>query len=111
MGRVDLEKRRAATERLRQLADAGHLTSRHVRLTAAGRGISEHTVWRWIGPHAPPTDGRSRPGYRLTDTDRAAFVFYQGNVGCTPCPRRAVIKGTPAPSGTDLPEEFVQGWR
>ncbi|QBI53961.1 hypothetical protein [Streptomonospora litoralis] len=53
MGRVDPEKRRAATARLRQLAEAGQLTARHVRLTGAGCGVSERTVWRWIGPDAP----------------------------------------------------------
>lgn len=111
MGRVDPEKRRAATERLRQLAEAGHLTSRHVRLTAAGCGVSERTVWRWIDPQAPDGDRRSRPGYRLTDTDRAAFVFYRGNAAAVHRARRAAIEGTPAPGGTALPEEFVQGWR
>lgn len=110
MGRVDPDKRRAATARLRQLAAAGTLTARHVRLTAAGCGVSERTVWRWIDSHAPESDGRSRPGYRLTDTDRAAYAFYRGNAAAVHRARRAALRGEPEPSGTALPEEFVQGW-
>ncbi|MES0838372.1 Mu transposase C-terminal domain-containing protein [Nocardiopsis tropica] len=107
---VDAEKRQAATARLRQLAAAGTLTSRHVRLAAAGCGVSERTVWRWIGPQAPPADGRSRPGYRLSGADRAAFAFYRGNATAVHRARRAVVEGIGPPAGTALPDFLVQGW-
>ncbi len=69
MGRADPEKRRAATERLHQLADTGHLTSRHMRLAATGCGGSERTRWRWIDSQTPDGDQRSRAGYRISDAD------------------------------------------
>lgn len=111
MGRVDPEKRRAAAERLRQLADAGQLTARHVRLVVEGCGVSEPTVWRWIGPHAPRADGRSRAGYQLADTDRAAYAFYHGNATAVHRARSSVAEGTAPPAGVPVPDSLAQGWQ
>ncbi|GAB2485828.1 Mu transposase C-terminal domain-containing protein [Nocardiopsis aegyptia] len=111
MSRVDPEKRRAATVRLRQLADAEQLTARHVRLVAEGCGVSERTVWRWIAPHTPQDDGRARPGYRLTDTDRAAYAFYRGNATAVHRARSSVTRGATAPAGVPVPDSLTQGWQ
>ncbi|MDE3721400.1 DDE-type integrase/transposase/recombinase [Nocardiopsis sp. N85] len=111
MGRVDPEKRRAATERLRQLADAEQLTARHVRLIAEGCGVSERTVWRWIDPDAPVVDGRERLGYRLTDTDRSAYAFYRGNATAVHRARSSITGGAAAPAGVPVPDSLTQGWQ
>lgn len=111
MGGVDPEQRRAATEQLRQRAAAGTLTARHVRLAATGCGVSERTVWRWIGTQEPQADGRARPGYQLTDTDREAFAFYRGNATAVHRARQATLQGTDPPGGTTLPDFLAQGWQ
>ncbi|OOC52444.1 MULTISPECIES: Mu transposase C-terminal domain-containing protein [Nocardiopsis] len=111
MGRVDPEQRRTATERLRQLADSGQLTARHVRLVATGCGVSERTVWWWIDPHAPRADGRARSGYRLTDIDRAAYAFYRGNATAVHRARSSVIGGTAPSAGVPIPDSLAQGWQ
>ncbi|WP_017590842.1 Mu transposase C-terminal domain-containing protein [Nocardiopsis ganjiahuensis] len=111
MGRVDPEKRASATARLRQLADTGHLTSRHVRLTADGCGVSERTVWRWIDAKTREADGRERPGYQLTETDREAYTFYRGNAAAVYRARRAVVEGSIPPAGVPVPDFLTQGWQ
>ncbi|WP_378290813.1 hypothetical protein [Actinomadura rugatobispora] len=72
---VSPEQRETTTARLRQLRQAGDLSSAHVRLAAAGLGVSERTVWRWLGAGGAERPGRpGRAPYRLTGTDREAYA-------------------------------------
>ncbi|MES9604025.1 MULTISPECIES: Mu transposase C-terminal domain-containing protein [Actinomadura] len=105
--RVNPERRAAAVARLLDLREAGALTSGHVRLAAAGLGISERTVWRWLG--SPGGDRGRRPGrepYQLTDIDREAFAYFHGSVAAVHRARDAVAAAHAAAraAGRNTPE-------
>jgi hypothetical protein len=66
---VDPEQRAATVARLRQLREGDQLTSQHVRLAAAGLGVSERTVWRWLGEGAGEQGRRrGRAPYQAPDS-------------------------------------------
>jgi putative transposase len=50
---VDHEEKAALLTRLEALRADGGLTADHVRLAADGLGVSERTVWRWLGGYGP----------------------------------------------------------
>jgi putative transposase len=98
-----------APPRLVELRDAGTLTAEHVRLAASGHGVDERTVRRWLArtEQARPT----RPElYRLTETDRAAYAYYRGNVAAIERARAAVLAGQAAAAGVPVPQFLAEGW-
>ncbi|MEU7159190.1 hypothetical protein AB0A98_22540 [Streptomyces chrestomyceticus] len=109
MGRVSAEKRRAAVERLSRLRNDEALTAAHVRTVASALEVSERTVWRWLAPQRPATPA-ARPRYELSDTDRAAFVFYRGNIAALARARYAVTAGDGTTAGAPVPDFLAEGW-
>ena len=74
MGQVDSERRAATVARLVHLREAGSLTAEHVRLAAAGLGVDERTVRRWLArvDQSRPT----RPEwYQLSRADQEAYAY------------------------------------
>ena len=63
---VDGPGREAVVRRLAALADAGRLGSGQVRSAAGALGVSERTVWRWVG-QARAGEGLDRPSQRVLD--------------------------------------------
>lgn len=123
--RVDRERREAAVARLRELREAGALTGEHARLAAAGLGVSERTVRRWLG--SATGERGDRPGlavYRLSEADRAAYAHFRGNVSAVHRARAAVLAagcvlgtdpgdGDREPvvaAGVPVPEFLVREW-
>lgn len=107
---VDPEQRAATVARLVQLREAGALTAAHVRLAAAGHGVDERTVWRWLG--RGPSQGRpGRPErHELSDTDREAFAYFRGNVTAVARARDAVVAGADRAAGVPVPQFLLDGW-
>lgn len=109
MGRVSPEKRRAAVERLSRLREDEALTAAHVRMVAEALGVSERTVWRWLAPPKAAVSA-GRPRFELSDTDRAAFAFYRGNVAAVVRARQAVTSGDGTTAGARVPGFLATGW-
>jgi putative transposase len=109
VGQVDAQRRRTTVVRLAELRAAGSLTTEHVRLAAAGHGVDERTVWRWLG-----RDEQSRPSrpewYQLTPADREAYAHFRGNVTAVARAREAVLAGRADAAGVPVPEFLVAGW-
>jgi putative transposase len=128
--RVDREQRHAAVARLRELRAVGDLTAGHVELAAAGLGVSDRTVWRWLG--SPTGERAARPGqpaYRLSEADRAGYAHFRGNVAAVHRARCAVLDAGHNPqllgqevlgadderpvvlaAGVPVPQFLVLGW-
>ena len=97
---------RAAARRLLELDAAGQLTAGHVRLAASSVGLSERTMWRWLG--------RGRSTGEVTPPGRARFVvdealrrrlaYWRGNVAALhrELVAAAAAGGPPAPSFATL---------
>jgi putative transposase len=114
--RADPERRRAAVERLGQLRAAGQLTAGHVRLAAAGLGVTERTVWRWLRLPGGQRDApAARARYQLSQADREAYARYRGNVAAVHRARQAVLASPDAPvvlaAGVPVPASLRDGWR
>ena len=110
VGQVDPEQRAATVARLQQLRETGALSAAHVRLAAAGHGVGERTVWRWLA--RGEAQGRpARPErHELTDTDREAFAYFRGNVTAVGRARTAVVAGDERAAGVPVPQFLVEGW-
>lgn len=108
MPRIDPERRDAAVCRLRQLRDSGALSMGHVRMAAAGLGVSVRTIWRWTASDGVTASGR--PGYRLSETDREAYTFFRGNVSAVHRAHAAVASGASHAAGVLIPEFLRLGW-
>lgn len=109
MGQVDAQRRRATVARLVELREAGTLTGEHVRLAAAGNGVDERTVRRWLA--RTDQDRPARPElYRLSETDREAYAFFRGNVAAIERARAAILAGRPASAGVPVPQFLAEGW-
>lgn len=123
--RVGIEQRAAAVARLRGLRESGDLRAAHVELAAAGLGVSERTVWRWLG--TATGERAERPGkapHRLSETDRAGYAHFRGNVAAVHRARHAVLLSTTSElglvgdsaaravlaAGVPVPEFLVRGW-
>ncbi len=109
MGQVDPQRRRATVARLVELREAGTLTGEHLRLAAAGHGVDERTVRRWLAR----TD-QARPvrpeRYHLSEVDREAYAFFRGNVAAIERARAAVLAGQATAAGVPVPEFLLAGW-
>ncbi|MFF1873198.1 Mu transposase C-terminal domain-containing protein [Kitasatospora herbaricolor] len=112
MGRMSAEQRATTVARLEQLRKHGALTARHVHVVAEALGVTERTVWRWLAgsDRAAPRNRRTRPRYELTDTDRAAFAHFRGNVLAVARARTAVVCGDGTTAGTKVPDFLADGW-
>lgn len=98
---ADHEARQAAVERLGQLRAAGDLTAEHVRLAAAGLGLSERSMWRLLSDGADHTPRPRGPAaYELSETDREAYAHYGANIAAV----------HPSAAGVPIPEFLRQGW-
>jgi len=90
---------------LRQLHTAGRRTTEKVRTVAEGLGVSERSVWRRLGA------GESASSrFRLSETDRAAFVDFRGNVAAVHRARAAALAGRASVAGVPIPDELLAGW-
>ncbi|MFD3974071.1 hypothetical protein [Streptomyces cyaneofuscatus] len=96
-------------ERLSRLREDEALTAAHVRTVAEGLEVSERTVWRWLAPPKPAAPA-VRPRYELSEADRAALAFYQGNVAAMVHARRAVTDGDGTTAGAPVPAFLAEGW-
>jgi len=95
----------AALFQLRQLREAGQLTTAKVRQVAEALGVSERSVWRRLArPAAPPR------GFRLSETDRAAYVDFRGNIAAVHRARAAAIAGETTVAGVPIGEDLLAGW-
>jgi putative transposase len=109
VGQVDSEQRAATVARLVHLREAGSLTTEHIRLAAAGHGVDERTVRRWLArsDQCRPT----RPEwYQLSPADREAYAYFRGNVTAVARARAAVLAGQAEAAGVPVPEFLVAGW-
>jgi putative transposase len=105
--RVAPEVRQRITSRLLELRASNVLHVDHVRQAAAGAGVSERSVWRWlVAPPAPATQG-----FRLSETDRAAFADFRGNVAAVHRTREAALAGRSTAAGIVISAELSKGWR
>jgi putative transposase len=103
------EVRARVVSRLCGLRAAGELSAGHVRQAAAGAGVSERTVYRWLreGPQA------GRPGPPPTGLDEAnwqAFEDFRGNIAAVHRARAAVVAGRDTAAGVPISDELRQGW-
>ncbi len=75
--RVPVDIRRLVVAQLRALGDSDGLATHRVRHAAASAGVSERTIWRWLGAEDP----REAPprGYRLSDDDLDEYSAQRGN--------------------------------
>ncbi|WP_019900452.1 Mu transposase C-terminal domain-containing protein [Salinispora arenicola] len=105
MPRPSVERWTAAVDQLRAQREAGQLTTAKVRTVAAGLGVSERSVWRRLA--APPP---ASSGFRLSETDRAAFVDFGGNVAAVHRARTAALVGKTSVAGAPIGDELVAGW-
>ena len=76
MARAGVEQWSAALYRLRQARDEGGRIPALVRQAADGLGVTERTVWRRLAATEPAVPA----GFRLSQTDRDAYVDFRGNV-------------------------------
>ena len=87
---MDEPGREAVARRLAALADAGRLGSEQVRSAAGALGVSERTVWRWVG--------QARAG----EGDRPLFRYFAGAAGSIPLavvPDQLISEPTPLTVG------------
>ncbi|MBN1174856.1 MAG: Mu transposase C-terminal domain-containing protein [Micromonosporaceae bacterium] len=103
------EQRAATVTRLVQLREADTLTAAHVRVAAAGCGVDERTVRRWLA-RADQTRAERPERYRLSKVDREAYAFYRGNVAAIERVRAAVLAGQPTAAGVPVPQFLIDGW-
>ena len=69
-----------------------------MRLAAAGHGVDERTVRRWLA--RADQDRPVRPErYRLSEVDREAYAFFRGNVAAIERARAAVLAGQATAAG------------
>ena len=92
--------------RLAALADAGRLGSGQVRSAAGALGVSERTVWRWVGQAraGEGLDRRPRGRFQVTGEVRQRLAFWRGNAAAVHRELAAAAKagGLPAPSLSTL---------
>src|SRR6266849_1122812 len=96
----------AAARRLLELDAAGQLTAGHVRLAASSVGLSERTMWRWLGRGrltgevTPP--GRAR--FAVDEALRRRLAYWRGNVAALhrELVAAAAAGGPPAPGFATL---------
>ena len=94
---MDGPGRAAVVRRLAALADAGRLGSGQVRSAAGALGVSERTVWRWVG-QARAGEGwtAGRGGhFQVTGEVRQRLAFWRGNAAAVH--RELADQGPPAP--------------
>lgn len=109
VGQVDAQRRRATVARLADLREAGSLTPAHVRLAAAGHGVDERTVRRWLA-RADQTRPPRPEWHQLEPADREAYAYFRGNVTAVARARAAVLAGQSAAAGVPVPAFLVSGW-
>ena len=106
MTHVNLETKAALIARLEALRKDGGLTAGHVGLAADSLGVSERTVWRWLGaPESAP-----RRSFTLSAADREAFAHFCGNIAAVYRARAAVVGGSRLAAGVPVPEFLIEGW-
>ena len=92
--------------RLAALADAGRLGSGQVRSAAGALGVSERTVWRWVGQAraGEGLDRRPRGRFQVTGEVRQRLAFWRGNAAAVHRELAAAARagGPPAPSLSTL---------
>ena len=106
MARPNAERWSAALHRLREAERAGQRSTALVRLVADGLGVSERAVWLRLAA----TEDLVEKGFRLSDTDRAAYIDFRGNVAAVHRARTAVLAGRNSVAGVPIADEFVTGW-
>jgi putative transposase len=94
--KLDPDVRAALVERPRERRAAGLLRSEDVRAAAAGLGIGERTVWRWLTAPEPPPRRPRRDGYQITEADRDAYAAWRGNVAAVHRALHAGRAGAPS---------------
>ncbi|AGL15144.1 Mu transposase C-terminal domain-containing protein [Actinoplanes sp. N902-109] len=106
---VPAQQRAATVARLLQLREAGTLSGEHVRLAAAGHGVDERTVRRWL--QRGDQQRAVRPEWhQLSDTDREAYAYFRGNVTALARARAAVLAGETRAAGVPVPPFLIDGW-
>ncbi|MEV4123154.1 Mu transposase C-terminal domain-containing protein [Micromonospora sp. NPDC049645] len=106
MARPNAEQWSAALHQLREAHAAGQRTTAMVRLVAAGLSVTERAVWLRLAAVERSDETR----FRLSDTDRAAYVDFRGNVAAVHRARTAVLAGRTTAAAVSIPDEFVSGW-
>ena len=107
MARPNAEQWSAALHRLREAHETGQCTTALIRLVADGLGVAERAMWRRLAAQPPVDPAR----FRLSQTDRAAYVDFRGNVAAVYRARQAALAGRMSVAGVPIPEEFVQAGR
>ena len=108
MRQVDPQVRAALVARLLALRGGGESLSLEVRRAAAGLGVSDRTVWRWLGrgEDDDAQQRRRRPRYEITDADRQDYADWSGNIAALRRARAAA--GQPVPSLRTLQQAFAR---
>jgi putative transposase len=112
VARPSAEQWSAALGQLLRARAAAQLSTGLVRLVAGGLGVTERAVWLRLAANDRAAAGGAVVGerFRLSDTDRAAYVDFRGNVAAVHRARAAVLAGRATVAGVPIPDEFVQGW-
>lgn len=66
--------RRAAVDRLVQLADQKSLSRAHVHMVAQTLEVADRTVWRWVAARRHGHTPAPRDRFRIDDQDRKSVV-------------------------------------
>jgi putative transposase len=109
VGQIGSEQRAATVARLAQLRETGALSTEHIRLAAAGHGVDERTVRRWLA-RADQTRAVRPEWYQLLPADREAYAHFRGNVTAIARACAAVLAGQSDAAGVPVPEFLVAGW-
>lgn len=92
--------RRAAVDRLVQLADQKSLSRAHVHMVAQTLGVADRTVWRWVAARRHGHTPASRDRFRIDDQLRVRLAYWRGNAAALhrELAAEAARDGRPAPS-------------
>jgi putative transposase len=96
-------------ERLGELRAAGALSAGHVRQAAAGAGVSQRTVYRWLRAGAQARHP-GPPPVVLDEASWQAFEDFRGNVAAVHRARAAAVAGRDTAAGVPIPAELQRAW-
>ncbi|MEV5576912.1 Mu transposase C-terminal domain-containing protein [Spirillospora sp. NPDC052269] len=112
MAHPDRQRWQVTLLRLHDLRAQGALTPQHLRLAAAGLGVTVRTVRRRLTAFTPDAAvlRRGPDPYRLSRTDLDAYAFYRGNIAFVFRARQAVLEGSGTVAGGPVPAFLARGW-
>jgi putative transposase len=101
---VDPQLKTLLVARLREQGASDRLTSARVREASVALGVSERSVWGWLGSETLSRKPRDR--YEITEADRDAYWAWRGNVAAVR--RERMTAGAAMPSLRVLQRSFAR---